>query len=874
MSGSRRAVAAGWLLVAMTACGSRPDGLLDAAAPPRARREPRTAPSARPSAIRFEERAAQLGLVFRHEAGRSDHRWLPEIMGAGIVVFDADGDGREDVLALNGRRWPDARPDAGAEPSSRLFRSTAGGFVDSTDGSGLALVAQTMGGAAFDIDADGDRDVVVATLEGLRLFVNDGRGRFTDETAARGADVSGWTSVVAPFDADGDGDVDLFVGRYVLWSTALEAEVDCRVDGVRRDYCSPNLFRGTTPVLLRNDGRGRFSDASAAAGLPRDATKALGVLASDLDGDHRVDLIVANDQMRTQVLLAQPDGRFLERAAELGLAGTEGGHPYSGMGIDATWNAPGGLGLCVAIGNFTGEPVTLHCRRDASSPFLERSQQIGIRRATLRWVSFGLRFVDLDLDGDEDFVLANGHVVDEESVRGTPFRQPLQVFEAEGNELREVSQTALTNRARDPMLGRAIATLDLDRDGDLDVLVSDNGGPLRALVNVTERAGAHWIALRLEGAAPNVDALGASVVLRSGARAWTRSVHATGSYYAQSSLDVHVGLGGSSASVSAEVRWPSGRVQHIDGLAVDRRHVVREDTSLARADASSPVPVRASAMVLLDRALAADDLTTAQTIIDREVASSPDDPDLLRELSIVRWRRGDHAGARAAAVRAASTIGHPQGIHTHLLRVYQQRRMPELAEAMLVEATRRHPDEGALWNELGVLLRPRDPESARRAFERALSARHADSSARVNLAQVHIDRREHARARELLEEVVAADPRDSVAWQLLGVARYSQGQRDSAEQAWRRAVQADDRNGEAHYNLGQLAIEQRRPLDALAPLLRASELRPQDHRVWGNLGIALQALGRIDDARSAYRRALAIRPDDEQARAALRALGP
>ncbi|MCB9751666.1 MAG: CRTAC1 family protein [Myxococcales bacterium] len=633
---------------------ARPPGASSSPAP-----EPPPAPE--PSALRFVDVTESSGLRFRHVSGRSERAWVPEIMGPGITVLDVDGDGVDEVLFVNGRRWPQdvEGAGAGAEPPARarLFRRDGARYVDCTDERGLGLSAQGYSALAWDPDGDGDEDVFFATLTGLRAFINDGTGHYAEETGARGLAVDGWTSVLAPLDVDDDGDLDLFVGRYLEWSPEQEAELDCRPDGVRRDYCSPNLFPATSPTLLINDGRGRFTDGSAAAGLPLGATKALGALTVDLDEDGRLDLIVANDQVRTQVFLAPGDGTLVEEATRLGLVGTEGGAAYAGMGIDGTWSAAPGEGLCVGIGNFFGEPVTVHCRTDSSRPFLSRSGKLGLRGPTLPWVTFGLKWFDADLDGDDDLVIANGNVSDEERVAGIPFRQPLQVFEAEGGRLRDVSAEAFGPLADRRMLGRALAVLDLEGDGDLDVLVADNNGDALALENRSAPLGER-VGLRLVGAAPNTAGVGATLTVTGGARTQRAWMHLTSSYYGQSTRTRVTGLGPAAGPVSVELRWPSGACSGSRAWRAGACTIV-EDESLA--PTAPPDAARARGLALQARASwrpAAARTKQAVALLRDAIADEDEDPSLHRGS---RRRCGRSAAPRrrvrprATQARAAST---------------------------------------------------------------------------------------------------------------------------------------------------------------------------------------------------------------------------
>ncbi|MCA9694949.1 MAG: tetratricopeptide repeat protein, partial [Myxococcales bacterium] len=721
-------------------------------------------------------------------------------------------------------------------------------------------------------DGDGDLDLTVATLEGLVHLQNDGAGRFTEETAARGLAVDGWTSVLAPLDVDDDGDLDLFVGRYVVWSGARDDELDCRPDGVRRDYCSPNLFPATTPALLINDG-GRFHDASARAGLPIDETKALGVLTVDLDGDHRLDLIVANDQVRTQVFLAPGDGTLREVATELGLVGTEGGAAYAGMGIDGSWHAAPGEGFCLGIGNFFGEPVTLHCRADRRRPFLSRAGRLGIREPTLPWVTFGLKWFDADLDGDDDLVLANGNVSDEERVAGIPYRQPIQVLESDGARLRDVSAEALGELATRRLLGRGLAVTDLDDDGDLDVLVVENDGPLLALENRSEPRGA-WLGVRLRGAGPNTQAIGAEMTLETGKTTLRSWAHATSSYYGQSTATRVFGLGDADGPTTLAIRWPSGRVQRVEGLAPGQVHVIEEDAALPVAAAADAVALAPSPRAAAAEALRAGQQARAIDLYKEAIAQEPDDPTLRRELASATLAAGDEAGARAAARAAAERCGDSYCLLRHVLKVLDARGQHEYARTAVERGLEviAAPSAG-LWNYAGAAREAAgDRAGAERAYRAALAALPTSTYAASNLAMLLVERGAAAEALAIVEPLARDGATSGQVLRALGTARYTLGDLDGAREAFAASVARDPDDGLSRYNLGQIAAERGELDEAVDQLRRASVLRPDDYRVWGNLGATLASQGDVAGARAAFRRVLELQPGDPIAQRMLASL--
>ncbi len=836
-------------------------------------------PPSPPSELRFVEVATSSGLEFRHVSGHSGRFWIPEIMGPGVTVFDAEGDGVDEVLFVNGERWAQdvaaaktAEAAEAAEPAtSRLFRRVDGGYTDVTAERGLGVQAQAFSALAWDPDGDGDQDVVFATLTGTRAFVNDGAGRFREQTAALGLGVGGWTSVLAPLDVDDDGDLDLFVGRYVEWSPAIEAELDCKPDGVRRDYCSPNLFAPTTPALLLNDGAGRFTDGSVAAGLPANATKALGVLTVDLDDDGRLDLIVANDQVRTQVFMVPGDGTLVEQATRLGLVGTEGGAAYAGMGIDGTWSAAPEEGFCVGIGNFFGEPVTLHCRKDSSQPFLSRSGRLGLRGPTLPWVTFGLKWFDADLDGDDDLALANGNVSDEERVAGIPFRQPFQLFESVDGRLRDATAEALGELAGRRMLGRGLAAFDLEGDGDLDLLVGDNNATALVLENRSPRAGAS-LRLRLHGAPPNTGAIGARIVVEAGARRLQSWVHLTSSYYGLSTSTKVFGLGEHEGTVDVEIRWPSGRVQRVGGLTGDGPvHEITEDTTLAPQERGPGLELASSPRAQAIAAASAGRHAQAVTLLREAIAAEGEDPVLHRELAASLWAEGKQGDARAAASDAAARCLDSDCVLRHVANVLDERGLKELAGVAVEQAlTRVEQPSSGLLNYAGVLReRAGQHATAEQAYRAALARLPSNVHAAGNLASLQLTRGDAKGAFATIEPLLQEQPDSPPLLRAAGSIYYTLGQLPEARETFERLLALEPDDGLARYNLGLIALDRGDVATALEQLGRASELRPDDFRVWGNLGAARAARGDTAGARVAFERVLALKPGDAIARRAL-----
>ena len=525
----------------------------------------------------FSEVGEAAGVRFRHFTGAAGEKLLPETMGAGAAFFDADGDGDADLLLVNGNRWP-WDTEGPASPGSALYRNdTAPGgairFTDISAGSGLETPFHGMGAAVGDYDNDGRPDVFITAVGGARLFHNEGGGRFKDvtTTAGVGGKPDDWSTAATWFDLDNDGDLDLFVGHYVKWSRAIDAEVGYKIDGSTRAYGPPMNFQGTFPSLYRNEGGGRFTDISQeggvqvtnpSTGVP--AAKSLGVVATDINADGFADLIVANDTVQNFVFENQRDGRFKEVGALTGIAFDSYGNTRGAMGIDAArFTDDGKLGI--AIGNFANEMTALYVGGSSAGLFTDESISWGVGPASRLPLKFGVLFLDWDLDGRLDLLSVNGHLEEEitKVQASQKYRQPAQLFWNAGTAGfvpvgPEQAGTALFT----PIVGRGCAQADLDGDGDDDLLFTQAGGAPLLLRN-DRPAGGRWVRLKLVGTRSNRDALGATVQLKAGGKTQWRTVTANRGYLSSSALPITFGLGEATAVESIEIVWPGGQRQSV-----------------------------------------------------------------------------------------------------------------------------------------------------------------------------------------------------------------------------------------------------------------------------------------------------------------------
>ena len=566
-------VAIGLLAPAATSCGG--DGPETAEAPSYTQTRPSFTARAGADAstsIRFTDVTAAAGIDFVHATGAFGEKWMPETMGSGVIVLDYDGDDRPDLFFINSTGWDGRAEDRSAR--SMLLRNLGDGtFRDITREAGLDRPIYGMGGAAADYDADGDTDLYVTAVGDNRLYRNDG-GRFTDVTRETGAEGNApgaadpaWSTAAAWFDADGDGWLDLLVCNYVDWTP--ETDLFFTRDGVNKSYATPEEYDGESCRLLRNEPASggsdtgpisarRFRDVTVESGLENPEGKSLGIVIDDFTGDGLPDVAIANDTYQNFLYRNEGDGTFVDVALDAGVAFDEFGRARAGMGVDVGDILNRGQ-LSIAIGNFSNEPVSLFTQIQAGL-FQDLAGSARLTRSTLLPLTFGLRFADFDLDRYVDLVLGNGHIEPEiEAIQGdVTFAQPPQLFRNNGRGGFEDAGALVGGGFDEPIVARGVATFDYDRDGDLDLVISTNGGPAKLFRNDLE-PGPGWVRLRLEGAAPNLGAVGATVRVFVGDEAQRFVVSTASSYLSQSEANpVLAGLGGGARADSVVVVWPGG----------------------------------------------------------------------------------------------------------------------------------------------------------------------------------------------------------------------------------------------------------------------------------------------------------------------------
>jgi enediyne biosynthesis protein E4 len=551
------------------------------------------------SGVSLTDVTAAAGVGVMHANGAAGKKYLPETMGSGAAFVDVDGDGDQDLIVVSGV-W------SGGSAYARLFKNDGRGrFAEATAGSGLegppsrpagASARRTgdgsatagpdygMGIAAGDFDNDGAPDLLLTAAGSSRLFRNLGGGRFADVSVKAGFGTRRAFSTSAMwFDYDKDGRLDLLICNYVQWTPA--GDVFCSADGKTKSYCTPEAYRGSTSWLYRNRGDGTFEDVTAKAGFFDATSKSLGVTLLDYDQDGWPDVFVANDTQPNKLYRNNRNGTFTELGLKAGVAFSEEGRARAGMGVDAV-DLDGSGRPTVAVTNFSGEMLGLF-RADADGQYVDRAPGSDIGRATRQTLGWGCFFFDVNLDGQQDLLVVNGRLDTSRVANGAPAG-----VSADTPHLFLNASGRFTDVARDagaafatPKMGRGAAFADIDGDGDLDAVITTNGGPLH-LYRTDAPAGNRSLRLRLVGnpqagqGGSNRDGIGARASIRVGTASASRIVRTGSSYLSQSELPLTFGLGAASRADEVTIVWPSGRRETLGALDGGHEYTVTEGTGV------------------------------------------------------------------------------------------------------------------------------------------------------------------------------------------------------------------------------------------------------------------------------------------------------
>lgn len=532
----------------------------------------------------FSEEAKARGIDFQHFNGMTGDFYIAEIMGAGGAFFDYDNDGDLDVYLVQGemlganKSRQDAifPPAANALLSDRLYRneqveSGALRFTDVTEAAGLVEQAYGMGVTTGDYDNDGYVDLYVTNFGPNRLLRNRGDGTFEDRTIPAAVAEPRWSVSAAFVDIDNDGWLDLYVGNYLDFDPAVHKA--CFKQG--KEYCHPLTYAPVPDRLWRNRGDGTFEDISAVTGLAEAYGNSLGVITADLDDNGWLDLYVANDGQANFLWMNRGNGRFEEQALMTGAALNAAGQAEASMGIDAAdYDGDGDQDLFMT--HLAGETNTIYVNKGGF--FEDRTIQTQLSVHGKAMTGFGTAWFDYDNDGWLDLFVANGAVTTISRLRDTgdpfPLHQQNMLLRHDG----ESTYTDVTDQSGPAMshseVSRGAVFGDIDNDGDVDVLVTNNSGPARLLLNQVGSRNA-WIGFRVVHTDWQRDLYGAEVtVTTSTGRQLVRQVRAAASYASANDPRVIIGLGQADAAVAVKVQFADGIEKSWVDLSTRRWHTL------------------------------------------------------------------------------------------------------------------------------------------------------------------------------------------------------------------------------------------------------------------------------------------------------------
>jgi hypothetical protein len=545
--------------------------------------------------VLFTDVTAAAGLMgARNVSGRPDDKQLIlEEMGGGAAFFDYDNDGWLDIFLVNGTSLD---PQPGRPPRSYLFHNNRDGtFTDVTEKAGLTHTGWGQGCCVGDYDNDGFDDLFVTYWGKSVLYHNNGDGTFTDvsEKAGVAGPPGRWGAGCCFLDYDRDGNLDLFVASYLNFDPATAPRPGQATYCLYNDIpvpCGPLGFAGGTNALYRNKGDGTFADVSEASGIARPRGPAsmvfvasnwqptgaygMGAAAADFDNDGWPDIYVACDTAPSLLYHNNRDGTFREIGVPAGCAFDSEGAALAGMGV-GVGDFDGDGWLDIVRTNFS-EQVTALYRNYGGGAFEEVSLRAGLG-VNRKYLGFGVDFFDFDNDGWDDIFLANGHVYSQIAKKNLhlKYREPKLLYRNLGNGRFEDVSSKAGPAILAENLGRGCAFGDFDNDGDVDVLVNNLDGPPTLLRNDTS-GGNGSILVKCVGTKSNRSAIGARVRVTSGGRSRIREVMSGSSYYSQSDLRLHFGLGQAGAAEAVEISWPSGLKESYRELPANHLFVIQE----------------------------------------------------------------------------------------------------------------------------------------------------------------------------------------------------------------------------------------------------------------------------------------------------------
>ncbi len=523
------------------------------------------------SKINFVDATESSGLIFKHVAGYSPEKWMPEVLAAGVAVADFNRDGAPDILLTNSGKFGEERP---ADAKNAIFINDGKGkFSNRSAEWNLGGSGYGQGVGVGDIDNDGLIDVLLTNYEGdSRLLKNTGE-KFEDITETSGIKRDNkWATSAGMADFDNDGDLDIFIVRYVNYTKSNHQKT---FSNKMLTYSAPYLYQGVSDQLLRNDGNGKFTDVSETSGIAASSQKGLALAIGDIDKDGDQDVYVANDTTPNQLWVNDGSGKFKDAARISGCAYSENGKEEGSMGADFS-DFDGNKLIDIAVTNFQDEPTAVYSQTEPLF-FREVSDAIGIGQTSRQRLSFGIDFFDADNDGDEDLLIANGHIEDniEKRLESVSFPQQNSLFENSGDgKFLDISDSS-GDALQDKQVSRGLAVADFDSDGNLDFVVANNNGMAQVAHNESSSNG-KFVGLWLEGIKANRSAIGTRLVATIGEKLIERQIMGAQSYLSVSDFRIIFGLVDSDKIDELKIYWAGSSPQIIKNLPAGKFYYIRE----------------------------------------------------------------------------------------------------------------------------------------------------------------------------------------------------------------------------------------------------------------------------------------------------------
>ena len=533
--------------------------------------------------IKLKDQAKNRSLNFTHDHGGSGKYYYVESMGAGICVFDYDNDGDLDAYFPQGSPLPGW--DKKITLENKLYRNDGAEWKDVTIEAGVGDSGYGMGCACGDYDNDGSIDLYVTNFGRDVFYKNNSDGTFSDITDKVGIDNPSMGMSAAFFDSDNDGWLDLYVTNYVDYSIDDNPECTSPMqypmggELYARSYCDPDVFLGVADKFYYNK-QGTFIDRSNRSGIGRYALRGMGVVPGDIDDDGDMDIYVANDKDMNLLFINNGKGRFKESALMRGTGYNGNGLAEAGMGVDAGDIDRNGW-LDIFVTNYSGETNTLYLNQ-GNGLFTDETDIRGLGRPSIHSLAFGAKFIDLDLDSWLDLYVANGHVIDNIDLFNDQYhhRQSDQVYMNISGTYIDKSSSVGIDFSR-TFVSRGVAQADIDNDGDIDLVISNNNDDANLLINDGTPKNS-WIGFQLQGTVSNRQAIGSKIVIFTSLGTQVAWVNPSGSYLSSNDQRVIFGLGKEEKVKTVEIHWPGGdKKETFKDLDSNFYYKVLEGTSIS-----------------------------------------------------------------------------------------------------------------------------------------------------------------------------------------------------------------------------------------------------------------------------------------------------